>query len=70
MRGFTSGTDPTILLGQCEQERYVGEVRNSYKVLFGKSHRKKLLGRPGCKRVDDIEMDVKETGCYVADWNK
>jgi hypothetical protein len=38
--------------------------------LFGKSHGKKLLGRPWCKRVDNIEMVLKETGCEVADWNK
>jgi hypothetical protein len=46
-------------------ERYVarmGEMRNGYNILVGKPERKSPLGRPRRRRVDNIKMDLKETG--------
>jgi len=34
----------------------MGERRGVYRVLVGKSEVKRPLGRPGCRRVDNIEM--------------
>jgi len=39
---------------------YMGEMRNAYKILFGKPEGKKLLGRPRCRWEDNIEMDLWE----------
>jgi hypothetical protein len=36
-----------------------GETRNAYRILVGKPEGKKLLGRPRCKWVDNIKIDLK-----------
>jgi hypothetical protein len=40
----------------------MGEKRNAYRLLVGKPEGKKPLGRPGCRRVDNIRMDLGEVG--------
>jgi hypothetical protein len=37
----------------------MGEKRNAYRVLVGKPEGKRLLGRPRCRSVDNIKMDLK-----------
>jgi hypothetical protein len=37
----------------------VGEKRNAYRILVGKAERKRLLGRPRRRWVNNIEMDLK-----------
>jgi len=37
-----------------------GEMRNSYKILEGKSEGKRPLGRPGRRWEDNIRMDLRE----------
>jgi hypothetical protein len=39
-----------------------GEKRNAYRLLVGKPERKRPLGRPKCKWVDNIRMDPGEVG--------
>jgi hypothetical protein len=39
-----------------------GEKRNAYRLLVGKREGKRPLGRPRCRWVDNIKMDLLETG--------
>jgi hypothetical protein len=41
----------------------MGEKRNAYKILVGKPDRKRPLGRPIRRWVDNIKMDLREMGC-------
>jgi hypothetical protein len=45
-----------------------GEKRNAYRLLVGKPEGKRLLGRPSCKWVDNIRMDLGEVGWGDVDW--
>jgi hypothetical protein len=36
--------------------------RNAYRILMGKPEGKRPLGRPGRRWVDNIKMDIRETG--------
>jgi hypothetical protein len=46
----------------------MGEKRNAYRLLVGKPEGKRPLGRPRCKWVDNIEMDLVEVGRGDVDW--
>jgi hypothetical protein len=46
----------------------MGEKRNAYRLLVGKPERKRLLGRPKRKWVDNIGMDLGEVGWGDVDW--
>jgi len=46
----------------------VGEERGVYSVLVGKPEERRPLGRPGCRWVDNIRMDLQEVGCGYVDW--
>jgi hypothetical protein len=37
-----------------------GKKRNAYRILVGKPERKRRLGRPKHRRVDNIKMDLSE----------
>jgi hypothetical protein len=39
-----------------------GEKRNAYRILVGKPEGKRQLGRPRCRWVDNITIDVREIG--------
>jgi hypothetical protein len=41
------------------------EKRNAYRIFMGKPEIKRLLGRPICRCVDDIKMDLREIGWVV-----
>ena len=41
----------------------MGEERGVYRVLVGKPEGKRTLGRPRCRWVDNIRMDLQEVGC-------
>jgi hypothetical protein len=45
-----------------------GETRNAYRILVGKPEGKKPLGRPRCRWVDNIKMDLGEIGWDGRDW--
>jgi hypothetical protein len=42
----------------------MGEKRNIYRLLAGK----RPLGRPRCRWIDNIKMDLLEIGLNVVDW--
>jgi hypothetical protein len=44
------------------------EKRNMYRLLAGKPEGKKPLGRPRCRWIDNIKMDLLEKGVSVVDW--
>jgi hypothetical protein len=44
------------------------EKRNAYRIMVGKSDRKRLLGRPRHRLVHNIKMDLKEIGWGGMDW--
>ena len=46
----------------------MGKERGVYRVLVGKLEGKRPLGRPRCRWVDNIRMDLKEVGCGHLDW--
>jgi hypothetical protein len=46
----------------------MGEKRNMYMLLVGKPEGKRPLGRPRCRWIDNIKMDLLEIGLNVVDW--
>jgi hypothetical protein len=38
----------------------IGETRNAFRILVGKPERKRPLGRPRSRLVDNIKMDLRE----------
>jgi hypothetical protein len=46
----------------------MGEKRNVYSLLVGKPEGKRPLGRPRRRWIDNIKMDLLETGLSVVDW--
>jgi hypothetical protein len=44
------------------------EKRNAYRLLVRKPKRKRPLGRPRRRWVDNISMDLGEVGCGDVDW--
>jgi hypothetical protein len=46
----------------------IGEKRNAYRILVGKPERRRPLGRPKRRWVDNIKMDLREIGWDGVDW--
>jgi hypothetical protein len=46
----------------------MGEKRNVYRLLVGKPKGKRQLEKPRRRRIDNIKMDLLETGLSVVDW--
>jgi hypothetical protein len=46
----------------------MGTKRNAYRILVGKPEGKRSLGRPTCRWVDNIKMDLRETGWTRLIW--
>jgi len=46
----------------------MGEERGVYRVLVGKPEGRKPLGRPRCRWVDNIRMDLQEVGFGCMNW--
>jgi hypothetical protein len=46
----------------------LGEGTGEYRVLVGKPEGKRPVGKPRCRREDNIKMDLQEVGCRVMDW--
>jgi hypothetical protein len=45
-----------------------GKKRNAYRLLVGKPERNRPLGRPRCRWVDNIRMDLGRVGWGNVDW--
>jgi hypothetical protein len=45
-----------------------GEERNAYRLLVGKPEGNRPLGRPRCRWLDNIKMDLREVGWGDVDW--
>jgi hypothetical protein len=46
----------------------MGKKENVYRLLAGKPEGKRPLGRPRCRWIDNIKMDLLEIGLSVVDW--
>jgi hypothetical protein len=46
----------------------MGEKRNVYRLLVGKPEGKRPLGRPRCRWIDNVEMDLLGIVLSVVDW--
>jgi len=46
----------------------MGKLRGVYRNLVGKTEGRRPLGRPRCRWVDNIRMDLQEVGCGYMDW--
>jgi hypothetical protein len=46
----------------------MGEKRNVYRSLVGKSEGKRPLGRPRRRWIDNIKMDLLEIGLSAVEW--
>ena len=46
----------------------MGEERGVYRFLVGKPKGKRPLGRPRCRWVYNIKMELQEVGCGYMDW--
>jgi hypothetical protein len=46
----------------------MGARRNAYRKLVGKPERRRPLGRPRHRRVDNIKMDIREIEWDGMDW--
>jgi hypothetical protein len=46
----------------------IGETRNTYRILVGKPEGKRPLGRPRRRWVDNIKMDLRDSGWDDMDW--
>jgi hypothetical protein len=44
------------------------EKRNVYRLLVGKPEGKRPLGRPRRRWIDNVKMDLLETGLSVVNW--
>jgi hypothetical protein len=45
-----------------------GVTRNAYRILVGKPEGKSPLGRPRCRWMNNIKMDLTQIGWDVVDW--
>jgi hypothetical protein len=46
----------------------MGVKRNAYRILVGKPEGERPLGRPICRWMDNIKMDLREIVCNGMDW--
>jgi hypothetical protein len=46
----------------------MGDMRNIYNILAGKTEGRKPLGRPRRRREDNIRRDLVEISCEGVDW--
>jgi hypothetical protein len=47
----------------------MGEKKNAYRILMGKPEGRRPLGRPRCRWVDIIKIDLTKRGWDGMEWN-
>ena len=57
-----------LLLRWAGHVAHMGNERGVYRVLVGIPEGRRPLGRPRCRWVDNIRMDLQEMGCGYMDW--
>ena len=57
-----------LLIFQVTLDQVIGKEMGVYRVLVGKPEGRRPLGRPRCRWVDNIRMDLQEVGCGCMDW--
>jgi hypothetical protein len=63
IQGSTATAKPLITKSSAQMHvARMGEKRNAYRLLVGKPEGKRPLGRPRCRWVDNIRMDLREVG--------
>jgi hypothetical protein len=50
--------------------QHVWKRRGVYRVFEGKPEGKRPLGRPRCRKEDNIKVDLQEVGCGCMDWTE
>jgi hypothetical protein len=50
------------------KEDGIDRTRDAYRTLVGKPERKFLIGKSRFRWEDNINMDLKQTGCEAVDW--
>jgi hypothetical protein len=58
----------TKIINLCNKILVDGGEEKCYRILVGKPERKRPLGRPRCRCVDGIKMDLVEIGWSGVDW--
>jgi hypothetical protein len=51
-----------------EHVALIGEKTGVYRISVGKPEGKRQLGKPRCRRKDNIKIDLQEVGCAGMDW--
>jgi hypothetical protein len=63
-----------IRMMKCRRMKWAGHVAgteekmNAYRIMVGKSERKRPLGRPRSRWVDNIKMNLRKIGWDGVDW--
>ena len=71
---FPIGKPNIVRVIKSRRMRWAGHVarmdeeRGVYRVLVGKPERRRPLGRPRRRWVDNIRLDLQEVGCGYIDW--
>ncbi|KAJ4433050.1 hypothetical protein ANN_15307 [Periplaneta americana] len=68
MVGENLGNNPIRRMRWAGHVARMGESRNAYRVLVGRSEGKSSLGRPRRRWEDNIEMDLRNVGYDDRDW--
>jgi hypothetical protein len=56
------------IMGWAGHVAQMGGKRTAYRILVGKPEEKRPLGRPRCRWVDNIKLDLREIGWDGMDW--
>ena len=67
-RLHVSANDAVAIIRCCVHMARMGEERGVYRVLVGKPERRRPMGRPRRRWVNNIRKDLQELGCGHVDW--
>jgi hypothetical protein len=58
----------STIMTAARRMRWTGHVARMGEILLGKPEGKRPLGRPRCRWVDNMKMDLREIGWEGVDW--